>query len=75
MTDINLKIPLIIDTILLLTIAFNSGVMWTQVAQVQRDVAALKTSAQVDAPKLADRLARIETLLERMQADVNSLKR
>lgn len=73
--ELSVRIPLYIDAALLLLIVFQGGVVWEQVAKLKKAVEQLQTD-QRNGPLPAvavDRLARIETKLDRVTADVRDL--
>jgi hypothetical protein len=73
--EISVRIPLYIDAALLLLIVFQGGVVWQKVTELTEAVDKIQLDQRTGTlPAVAvDRLARIETKLDRVTADVKEL--
>jgi hypothetical protein len=73
--EISVRIPLYIDAALLLLIVFQGGVVWQKVSELTEAVEKIQLDQRTGTlPAVAvDRLARIETKLDRVTVDVKEL--
>lgn len=73
--EISVRIPLYIDAALLLLIVFQGGVVWQKVTELTEAVEKIQLDQRTGTlPAVAvDRLARIETKLDRVTVDVKEL--
>jgi hypothetical protein len=73
--EISVRIPLYIDAALLLLIVFQGGVVWQKVTELTEAVEKIQLDQRTGPlPAVAvDRLARIETKLDRVTVDVKEL--
>lgn len=71
----SVRIPLYIDAALLLLIVFQGGVVWQKINELAGTVERIQLDQRTaPLPAVAvDRLARIETKLDRVTADVRDL--
>jgi len=73
----SLRLPLIVDSALLLIIIFQSGVAWNQIGELRDDVAALRDQmqrTQQAQPASVERLARIEEGISWLRSDIGNLR-
>ena len=73
----SMRIPLLVDAGLLITIIFQAGVLWSKVDGLTVTVGEIQQQQQsgsLPAPAV-DKLARIETKLDRVIVDVAELRR
>mgnify|MGYP000872253138 CR=1 FL=1 len=73
----SLRLPLIVDSALLLIIIFQSGVAWNQIGELRDDVAALRDQmqrTQQAQPASVERLARIEEGISWLRTDIGNLR-
>lgn len=69
------KIPLIVDLVVILTVVFGGGVVYNKVSNLETQVSKLQFTVDSQSPTSVDRLARIEERIINLQVQMVELKR